>query len=151
MFRGQYEHAIDAKGRTSLPVRYRDVLAASGDPRLVITRSLDRKQPCLHVFPMKEWEELETRIAALPELDPHATMLRRIYVSAAIDCDLDKQGRVLIPPRLRDFAGLQKSVVWAGGGKKAELWDKDRWDEALTMTEEEEAEFLRAVAEQLRI
>jgi len=151
MFRGQYEHAIDAKGRTSLPSRYRDALMASGDPRLVITRSLDRKQPCLHVFPMKEWEKIEERIAELPELDPHATMLRRIYVSAAVDCELDKHGRLLIPNSLRDFAGLQKSVVWAGGGKKAELWAKEKWDEALTMTEEQEQAFLRAVAEQLRI
>lgn len=151
MFRGQFEHAIDAKGRTSLPARYRDVLVASGDPRLVVTRSLDRKNPCLHVFPMKDWEALEARIAALPELDPHATMLRRVYVSAAVDCDLDAHGRILVPTSLREFAGLHKNVLWAGGGRKAELWSKERWAEVMAMTDEQEAEFLRAVSEQLRI
>ena len=88
MFRGQFEHAIDAKGRTSLPARYRDVLAATNDLRLVVTPALF--DPCLKVYPMKAWEELEAKIAALPEFDPNAILLRRRFLSAAVECDLAK-------------------------------------------------------------
>ena len=138
MFRGQFEHAIDAKGRTSLPSRYRDVLAAGNDLRLVLTRALfDR---CLHLYPMKAWEELEAKIAEMPQFDPNVVAFRRLYLSAAVECELDKQGRILIPPSLRDHAELEKDVLWAGMGRTAELWSKERWQSAQAMSEVELAE-----------
>jgi len=149
MFRGHFEHAIDGKGRTSLPSRFRDVLAATGDARLVLTPS--PFDACLHLFPMKAWEEFEAKIAALPQFEPNVIKLRRLYVSAAVECEVDKQGRVLVPNSLRDHAMLQKDVLWAGMGQMVELWAREKWNESQSMTESERTEFRRAVAEQLRI
>ena len=149
MFRGHFEHAIDAKGRTSLPSRFRDVLAAAGDARLVITPS--PFDACLHLFPMKAWEEFEAKIAALPQFEPNVIKLRRLYVSAAVECEVDKQGRVLVPNSLREHATLQKDVLWAGMGQMVELWAREKWNDVQSMTANERADFRRAVAEQLRI
>jgi MraZ protein len=121
VFRGRYEHAIDGKGRTSFPSRFREGLTARGDNRLVLTTSLDG---CLAAYPMGEWLEFEQRLSALPRFDPSVAMLRRIYVSGAIECELDKLGRVLVPSNLRQHARLEKHVVWAGMGPHIELWSK---------------------------
>lgn len=149
MFRGQFEHAIDAKGRTSFPARYRDALAASNDLRLVLTRALD--EPCLHLFPMRGWEELEAKIATMPQFDPNVVAFRRRYLSAAVECELDKQGRILVPPSLRDHAELTKDVVWAGMGKTAELWSKERWVSAQELSETALANLKTAISEQFRL
>ncbi|MEM9068314.1 MAG: division/cell wall cluster transcriptional repressor MraZ [Myxococcota bacterium] len=125
MFRGRYEHAIDKKGRTSLPARFREVLASQGESRLVITSALD---PCLVCYPMKEWLAFEERLAALPQFDPSVAMLRRIVVSGAVECDLDKMGRVLVPPSLRKHAMLDRQALWAGMGKHIELWSQGRFE-----------------------
>lgn len=149
MFRGHFEHAIDAKGRTSLPARFRDVLAAANDLRLVITPALF--DPCLHAYPMKAWEELEAKIAALPQFDPNVVAFRRRYLSAAVECEIDKQGRILVPPSLREHAALTKEVLWAGMGTTAELWSRERWTQAQQMTEPELSSFKTAIAEQFRL
>lgn len=135
MFRGRYEHALDAKGRTSLPSRFRDVLPTFRSAaesaceealgRLVLTTGLER---CVVAYPLSEWLAFEQRLAKLPQFDPHIAMLRRIYVSSAVECDLDKLGRLLIPTTLRQHAGLKKDAVWAGMGKYVELWAKERFD-----------------------
>ncbi|MCU0694868.1 MAG: division/cell wall cluster transcriptional repressor MraZ [Polyangiaceae bacterium] len=132
LFRGQFTHSIDAKARTSLPSRFRDMLTQTGDLRLVLTPALF--DPCIHVFPLRAWEEFEARVAQMPQFDPNVVRLRRLYLSAAVDCELDKQGRVLVPPHLREHAGLTREVVWAGVGNKAELWAKERWADATRMT-----------------
>lgn len=125
MFRGRYEHAIDGKGRTSLPSRFREVLASSGDARLVITTGLEA---CLVVYPLSEWLDFEARLARLPQFDTSVQMLRRIYVSGAIECDVDKMGRVLVPAPLRKHAGLGREVLWAGMGRNVELWDRATYE-----------------------
>jgi len=125
MFRGHFEHAIDDKGRTSLPVRFRDVLAPAADIRLVVTPALG--DPCLDVYPLKAWEELEAKLDGMNSFAPDVIEFRRFYVSAAIECDLDKQGRILIPPSLRAHARLEKSVLWLGHGPRAELWSQEAW------------------------
>lgn len=149
MFRGHFEHAIDAKGRTSLPSRFRDVLAATGDLRMVLTPS--PFDPCLHLFPIDGWQAFEAKIAELPQFDPNVIKLRRLYVSAAVECEVDKQGRVLVPNSLRDHASLTKDVLWAGMGRMVELWSREKWTEVQTMTAAEQTAFRQAVAEQLRI
>jgi MraZ protein len=106
---------------------------------------------CLHLFPMKAWEEFEGKIAALPQFEPNVIKLRRLYVSAATECEVDKHGRVLVPNSLRDHAGLHKDVLWAGMGQMVELWAKEKWSESQAMTPAELSDFRRAVAEQLRI
>jgi MraZ protein len=126
VFRGQYEHAIDGKGRTSVPSRFREVLAEDDDKKIVLTTGLD---PCLVAYPMKEWLAFEERLAQLPRFDPSVAMIRRIYVSGAVELDIDKLGRVLIPQALRGYAGLERQALWAGMGRHLELWSKPRFDE----------------------
>ncbi|HEX7452521.1 MAG TPA: division/cell wall cluster transcriptional repressor MraZ [Polyangiaceae bacterium] len=149
MFRGQFVHAVDAKGRISLPARFRDVLLADKDARFVLTPALF--DPCLHLYPMAAWEEFEQKVAGLPSLDPNAVRFRRMYVSAAVECELDKAGRVLVPPHLRERAELDKSeALWAGMGRILELWSRSRWDAALTMSPGEMDSF-RLAMEQIKI
>ena len=133
MFRGRYEHTIDAKGRTSLPARYRDVLAGMGERRIVLTNALDT---CLNAYAMPKWIEFEDKIAKLPRFDPAVQQLKRIYVSGAVECEVDDSGRILIPPTLRDYAGLSKDVLWAGSGEYAELWDKKTWQAQFEIEDE---------------
>jgi MraZ protein len=135
MFRGRYEHTIDQKGRTSLPARYREVLASLGEKRIVVTSGLD---PCLVAFTMPEWLATEEKIARLSQFDRAVQKLRRIYVSGAVECEVDDSGRVLIPPTLRDYAQLSKDVLWAGAGRYAELWDKKMWADATEVASDDE-------------
>lgn len=125
MFRGQYAHAIDEKGRTSVPSRFREILAAQGESRLVITAGVD---PCLVAYPMKEWIAFEDRLSQLPRFDPSVAMIRRLYVSGAVEIELDKVGRLLVPKELRDIGGLEREALWAGMGQHFELWSKERFD-----------------------
>ena len=148
MFRGQFEHAMDAKGRISLPSRFRDALARSGDTVLIVTPSLT--DACLDVFPLKRWEAFEARVAELPRFDENVIKLRRLYVSAAVECEVDGQARVLVPQALRERGKLDKAVVWAGMVDKAELWSADLWDRASTPAPEDKA-FLRAIATEMKL
>lgn len=127
MFRGVYEHQIDAKGRTSLPARLRETLVGGWDERLIITTALD---PCLHAYPVREWEQLELALARRNPLEPGVKTLMRLYVASAQECPLDKLGRLVIPPSLRAHAGLDKDVVWAGMVKVIELWSREGWARA---------------------
>ena len=149
MFRGQFLHTVDAKGRISLPARFRDVLLADDKARFVLTPALF--DPCLHLYPMRAWEEFEQKVSELPSLDPNAVRFRRMYVSAAVECELDKAGRVLVPPHLRERAELDKSeALWAGMGRILELWSRARWDAALTMSPADRDSF-RLAMEQIKI
>jgi MraZ protein len=141
MFRGRYEHTIDAKGRTSLPARYRDALSAMGERRIVLTSALD---PCLAAYTTPEWAAFEDRLAKLPQFDRAVQKLKRLYVSGAVECEIDDSGRILIPPTLRDHAGLTKDVVWAGIGRTAELWDKDAWRAQYEIKSEDERQVVSA-------
>ena len=142
MFRGRYEHTIDAKGRTSVPVRYRDVLQAAGARRVVLTSALD---PCLVAYTPTEWSLFEERLSRLPQFDRAVQKLRRLYVSGAVECEIDDVGRILVPPTLRDHARLKKDVLWAGAGRYAELWDKEHWQREFETNDEEK----RAIAARL--
>ena len=136
---------MDGKGRTSLPARFRDVLG--GDLRLVITTGLE---PCLRAYPLHEWQEFESRLAEKSSFDPDVAMLRRICVSGAVDCELDKHGRLLLPAHLRTHAGIEREVLWAGMGKHVELWAADRFSalctDALT-DEQKRADMARRLSE----
>jgi MraZ protein len=144
MFRGRYEHTIDAKGRTSLPARYRDALETSGERRVVLTSALD---PCLVAYAMPEWAAFEERLGKLPQFDRAVQKLKRIYVSGAVECEVDDSGRVLVPPTLREYARLEKEVLWAGSGKYAELWDKETWRTHFDTTEDERRDISSRLAE----
>jgi MraZ protein len=125
LFRGRYEHAIDAKGRTSVPSRFREVMTAQGDSQLVLTTGLDS---CLVAYPMAEWMAFEKRLSELPQFDADVITLKRIYVSGAVECEVDKVGRLLIPAALRKHAGLQRDALWAGMGSYIELWAKESFE-----------------------
>ena len=144
MFRGRYEHTIDAKGRTSVPARYRDVLDGLGERRVILTSALD---PCLVAYTMPEWTAFEERLSKLPQFDRAVQKLKRIYVSGAVECEIDESGRILIPPTLREHAVLKKDVMWAGSGKYAELWDKDTWRRYFDSTEDERREISNRLGE----
>ena len=144
MFRGRYEHTIDAKGRTSLPARYRDVLSSIGERRIILTSALD---PCLVAYPLAEWRAFEEKLARLPRFDPSVVKLRRLYVSAAVEVSFDAQGRILVPPPLRTYAALEKDVLWAGNGKYAELWDAGLWKKHFDASDEEREQIGARLAE----
>jgi len=125
LFRGRYEHSIDAKGRTSVPSRFREVMTAQGDSKLVLTTGLDA---CLVAYPMAEWIAFEDRLSLLPQFDADVVTLKRIYVSGAVECDVDKVGRLLIPAALRKHARLKRDALWAGMGAYLELWSKETFE-----------------------
>ncbi len=118
MFRGQHLHAIDGKGRTTLPAEVRESLAHDNS-RVVLSAGLDA---CVLCYPLEEWHAFEARLAALPRFDPHIVILRRLLVSSAEIVEFDKLGRVLVPQSLRAHAQLGKDVLWAGMGTHLELW-----------------------------
>jgi len=144
MFRGRHEHTIDAKGRTSVPARYRDALDAAGEKRIVLTSALDR---CLQAYSPPEWNAFEERLAKLPQFDRVVQKLKRICVSGAVECDIDDVGRILVPPSLREHAGLRKEVLWAGSGRYAELWDKEEWLKHIETSDEERQSMAQRLAE----
>ena len=156
MFRGLHEHSIDAKGRTHVPARFRDVLArdtptnasdmsspAAADT-LIITTGLD---PCLVAYTVPAWYAFEKRLAALSQFDAAVVQLKRIYVAFATECDIDKHGRLLIPPVLRQYAALDKDIVWAGMVTTIEIWAKEAWYERLATSRGDRATVAQAMAE----
>ncbi|MEZ4619376.1 MAG: division/cell wall cluster transcriptional repressor MraZ [Caldilineaceae bacterium] len=123
MFLGEFSHSLDTKGRLTIPSKFRDRL----DAGLVVTRSpMDR---CLLVFPIAEWEQIAAKISALPLADPRSAQLRRAFFSAAEDLSPDKQGRILISQRLREFAQIESEVTVAGVHTFVELWQPELWQE----------------------
>jgi len=124
MFRGSFEHTVDAKGRVSVPSKFRDIIADRYDGRLVLAMDYDL---CLTVYPLEEWEKLEEKIKALPVMKQEVKDFMRFFFSSATECELDKQGRILIPPVHRDRAGITKNVVLVGIMNKIEIWDAKAW------------------------
>lgn len=122
MFRGRHEHAIDAKGRTSLPSRFREALATTGDSTIVMTPDL--LLPYLRVYPLQEWNRQESALSSQGSFGRVASAGRRFSIGEAHDCDVDKLGRVLIPSVLREHVKLEREVYWIGVGIEIELWDK---------------------------
>ena len=133
MFLGEFVHTIDEKGRLTIPARFRDDLEGG----LVVTCGIDR---CLAVYPMKAWKRLAKKVSALPMTDRRARAFRRLVFANASDFIPDKQGRVLIPPRLREYAGLDGEVVVTGLDTYIELWNSDSWGEERGRVEGDDAD-----------
>ncbi len=144
MFRGRYETTLDPKGRTSLPARFRDVLAESDDRKMVVTTALE---PCLVAYPYSGWREFERRLAERPAFDPSVVRIKRLYVAGAVECPVDGHGRILIPPVLREYAAISREVVWSGMVNYIELWDRARWKDALAAAQAAAGELDKALAE----
>ena len=125
MFRGATKVSLDAKGRLSVPTRYRERLLARCEGQLVAT--VDRDY-CLLIYPLPDWEEIERKLVRLPSLNKQARRLQRLMVGYASELEIDGHGRVLLPRELREFASLEKQALLIGQGNKFELWDEERWN-----------------------
>lgn len=121
MFMGQYNHSIDTKGRVIIPAKFREKFGDS----FVVTKGLDG---CLYGYDMEEWKAFEERLGTLPITNKNTRQFTRFFLAGAAECEIDKQGRILLPAVLREFAGLDKEVVLVGSASKIEIWSKDRWD-----------------------
>lgn len=137
MFRGINGINIDPKGRIAMPTKYRDRLQLDSNSSVVLT--IDTEERCLLLYPLPEWEEIERKIAALPSFNPAARRIQRLLIGHATDVEMDGQGRILLPPLLRDYAGLSKRAVLVGQGKKFELWDEKHWNNSRDQWLEEES------------
>ncbi|MCC8081036.1 MAG: division/cell wall cluster transcriptional repressor MraZ [Lachnospiraceae bacterium] len=122
MFKGQYNHSVDAKGRIIMPAKFREILGEE----FVVTKGMDG---CLFVYSNEEWENIENKFRNVSSANKDARKFMRFFFAGAADCEVDKQGRVLIPPKLREYAGLQKEVVLAGVGNRIEIWNTENWQE----------------------
>ncbi len=129
VFMGEYQHSIDDKGRLIIPAKFREGLGAS----FVITRGLDN---CLFVYPMDEWKALEEKLKSLPFTKADARAFTRFFFSGATECEWDKQGRVNIPPNLREHARLQKECVVIGVSNRVEIWSKETWEAYFAQSED---------------
>ncbi len=135
---GQNTHTVDPKGRVNIPIKFREKL---GDT-FYLVKSTDQ---CLDVFPAPAWEELQRKIQAASQFNKAIKEYQRIFISSAVESSTDRQGRVLIPQNLREFAGIEKEIMIAGLGERLEIWSLEKWN-ALYVNEAFE---LDAIAEEL--
>ena len=120
MFMGEYSHNIDAKNRLIMPAKFREQL---GD-KFIATKGLDG---CLFVYSLSEWETIEAKFREIPLTTKDARKFLRFFFAGAAECEVDKQGSVLIPPSLKEYAGLEKEVMSVGVLNRVEIWSKERW------------------------
>lgn len=131
MFRGISSINLDAKGRIAIPTRYREELQDCCERQLVVTVAVNDKcvgeAGCLWLYPLPEWEKLEQTISKLPTLNKMAGKLRRFVIGHATECEMDTQGRLLLPEKLREYAGMGKHIYLVGQLNKFELWSDSAW------------------------
>lgn len=124
MFYGEYEHSIDKKGRIILPSKFREVAQQNFIERFFITRGLDK---CLFMFSEDEWRSQEQKFKSLSFTKKESRRFNRLYFSGAVEIIPDRQGRILVPQYLKDFAGVKKEVVIVGISNRIEIWSKENW------------------------
>ena len=125
MFRGINAVNLDAKGRIAMPARYRDDLISEADGRLIVT--IDSEERCLLLYPLPIWEEIEKKIEELPSFNQATRRIQRLLIGHATELEMDNNGRLLLPPLLREYASLDGQIMLVGQGKKFELWGRDAW------------------------
>ena len=140
MFIGEYAHNLDDKGRLAIPVKFRNELKKGA----VVTRGLDS---CLFLYTKAEWQKLAEKLAALPISQANSRAFARLMLAGAMDVEVDKQGRVILPEYLRQFAGLKKSTVIAGLYSRLEIWDEAKWATYKGQTEAESGSIAERMAE----
>jgi len=125
VYQGSHAINMDAKGRLAVPAKYRELLASACDGRIVMTAHTEDK--CVLVYPETEWQNILPKIEALPTFNKAALRAQRLLIGYACTLELDANGRVLVPPTLREYAGLEKKLMLVGLGKKFELWSEESW------------------------
>lgn len=140
MFIGEYSHNLDDKGRMAIPAKFRRELSKGA----VVTRGLDN---CLFLYTKTEWAKLAEKLAALPISQSNSRAFARLMLAGAMDVELDKQGRVILPEYLRKFAGINKNLVVAGLYSRLEIWDEEKWDRYKNQTESESGAIAEKMAE----
>ena len=140
MFIGEYQHNLDEKGRLAIPVKFRKDLAKGA----VVTKGLD---DCLFLYPKSEWQKLATKLAALPISKANTRAFSRLMLAGAMDVEIDKQGRMLIPDYLRQYAGMKKEIVIAGLYNRLEIWDIEKWNQYKAGTETKSGDIAEALDE----
>ncbi len=140
MFIGEYAHNLDEKGRLAIPVKFRRDLSKGA----VVTRGLDN---CLFLYTKTEWEKLAEKLSVLPISQSNSRAFSRLMLAGAMEVEIDKQGRVVLPEYLREFAGLKKNIVLAGLYNRAEIWDEEKWKTYKTQTETNSNEIAEKMAE----
>lgn len=131
MFMGEYNHTVDAKGRVIVPSKFREQLGEE----FVVTKGLDG---CLFVYENTEWKALEEKLHALPLTNANARKFSRFFLAGATTCEVDKQGRILLPAVLREFANIDKDAVLVGVGSRIEIWSRELWNQSNTYDDMEE-------------
>lgn len=147
MFRGLTAIQIDVKGRLSIPSRYRAALIDEFEKNVVIT--IDTEQPCLLLYPTPRWSEIEQKLEQLPSFHPASRRIQRLLMGHATDVELDNQGRILLPPLLREYAHLEKSAMLVGQGKKFEIWNESQWQASRSAWLADAANGLSAMSSEL--
>jgi len=140
MLIGEYQHSIDSKGRLSVPVKFRTELGSSA----IVTKGLDK---CLFLYPKGEWEVMAQKLASLPVSSSNARAFARMMLSGAMEVEIDKQGRALLPGYLREYAGVKGETVMAGVFNRVEIWDKPAWTEYSKNAESHSSETAETLAE----
>lgn len=140
MFMGTYNNSIDAKNRMIVPSKHRDRLGG----RCVLTKGMDK---CLYIYSMAEWEKQMDKIEALPESDPKVRSFIRHFCANAVECEFDKQGRIVIPAELKEYAGIDKELVTMGAMRKIEVWSKEVWDSPDNENKMDSEEFAESLAQ----
>lgn len=139
MFLGRFSHTIDEKGRLAIPARFRELIGGEA----VLTRGIDR---CLTLYPMAEWRPLAEKVSALSISDPDARTFRRMVFAEATVVQLDRQGRILLPPELRAYAGLNRDAIVVGVNTYVEIWSPEAWSSQAEMIEREGASIAQRLA-----
>jgi len=128
LFRGVNALNLDAKGRVAMPTRYRQRLSDTCAGQMVVT--VDNSDRCLLLYPLQEWEVVERKLQKLPSFNRQARRLQRMLIGHATEVEMDGTGRLLVPPPLREFAGLEKRAVLIGQSNKFELWNEELWTDS---------------------
>ena len=136
MFNGRYEHAIDDKGRVSIPARFREVLQRESHESLFITNFYFDRETCLELLPPSQWEQLLTKVREKGRFDPDMQAFETFYIGGAFEVPVDRQGRILIPEILRDFAQLDRAVMFSARRDRFQLWNKELFARVLKANDE---------------
>lgn len=131
MFNGRFDHAIDPKGRVSIPVRFREVLQRDSLDQLYITNQIFNRERCLALYTPNEWERLVGRIKQKASFDPKVQLFQTFYIGGAYEAQVDGHGRILIPSKLREFARLEREVTFSATAECFQLWDKQTLERVL--------------------